>query len=86
MTKTENRAAARAFAAEKQRRFEDERDRAGRAADLEALRVIRHYLIFEAKTREGEARDRLLAAIDDYAGEITGDRTALHSKPASIGR
>jgi hypothetical protein len=36
MTKTENRAAARAYAAEKKRRFEEERDRAGRAADLEA--------------------------------------------------
>jgi hypothetical protein len=23
---------------------------------------------------------------DDYAEEITGDRTALHAKPASIGR
>jgi hypothetical protein len=86
MTKTENRAAARAYAAEKRRRFDEERDRAGRAADMEALRVIRHYLIFEAKTREGLGRDRLITAIDDYAGEITGDRTALHAKPASIGR
>ena len=85
MTKTENRAAARAYAAEKQRRFEEERDRAGRAADLEALRVIRDYLIFKANTR-GDACERLRAAIDDYAGEITGDRTALHAKPASIGR
>jgi hypothetical protein len=85
MTKTENRAAARAYAAEKQRRFEEERERAGRAADLEALRVIRHYLLFEAKTR-GFAHERLKGAIDDYAEEITGDRTALHAKPASIGR
>jgi hypothetical protein len=86
MTKTENRAAARAYAAEKERRFQEERDRAGREADMEALRVIRHYLIFEAKTREGDARNRLISAIDDYAGEITGDHTALHAKPASIGR
>jgi hypothetical protein len=85
MTKTENRAAARAYAAEKKLRFEEEREQAGRAADLEALRVIRHYLIFEAKTR-GYAYDRLKGAIDDYAGEITGDRTTLHAKPASIGR
>jgi hypothetical protein len=44
MTKTENRVAARAYAAEKKRRFEEEREQAGRAADLEALRVIRRYL------------------------------------------
>jgi hypothetical protein len=42
------------------------------------------YLIFKAKTR-GFAHERLRIAIDDYAGEITGDRTALHAKPASIG-
>jgi hypothetical protein len=85
MTKAENRAAARAYAAEKRRQFEEERDRVGRAADLEALRVIRHYLIFEAKSR-GFAHERLKIAIDDYAQELTGDRTALHAKPASIGR
>ena len=85
MTKAENRAAARTYAAEKQRRYQEERERAERAADLEALRVIRHYLIFKATTR-GDAYDRLKVAIDDYAGELTGDRTALHSKPASIGR
>jgi hypothetical protein len=85
MTKAENRAAGRAWAAEKKRRFEEGRDAAGRAADLEALRVMRDYLIFRAKTR-GFAYDRLKAAIDDYAEEITGDRTALHAKPASIGR
>jgi hypothetical protein len=85
MTKTENRAAARAYAAEKKRRFEEEQDRAGRTTDLEALRMIRDYLIFKAKTR-GFAHERLRIAIDDYAEEITGDRTALHAKPASIGR
>jgi hypothetical protein len=57
---------------------------AGRAADLEALRVIRHYLIFEARNR-GLAHERLRIAIDDYAEELTGDRTALHAKSASIG-
>jgi hypothetical protein len=85
MTKAENRAAGRAWAAEKKRRFEEERDRAGREADLEAIRVLRDYLIFKAKTR-GDAHERLGIAIDDYAEEITGDRTALHAKPASIGR
>jgi hypothetical protein len=85
MTKAENRAAARAYAAEKRRRFEEEQEQAGRAADLEALGIIRDYLIFKAKNR-GYAYDRLKVVIDDYAEEITGDRTALHAKPASIGR
>jgi hypothetical protein len=49
------------------------------------LRIIRDYLIFKAKNR-GDAYDRLKIAIDDYAGELTGDRTALHAKSASIGR
>jgi hypothetical protein len=81
----ENRAAARAYAAEKAQRFREEQEQAERAADLEAARVFRDYLIFKAKTRGG-AWDRLITAIDDYAGEITGDRTALHSKTASIGK
>jgi hypothetical protein len=85
MTKTENRAAARAYAAEKERRYQEEQERAGRAADLEALRVFRDYLVLKAKTR-GEAHERLRIAVDDYAEEITGNRTALHAKPASIGR
>jgi hypothetical protein len=85
MTKTENRAAARAYAAEKERRFQEERDGAERAADLEALRLFRDYLVLKAKKR-GEAHERLRIAVDDYAGEITGDRTALHAKAASIGR
>ena len=84
MTKAENRAAARAYRAEKERRFREDRDRAEREADLEAARAIQHYLIFKARTR-GAAHERLMAAIDDYAGEITGDRTALHSKTMSMG-
>jgi hypothetical protein len=84
MTKTVNRAAARAYAAEKERRYRQEQERAGRAADLEALRVFRDYLVLKAKTR-GEAHERLRIAVDDYAEEITGNRTALHAKPASIG-
>jgi hypothetical protein len=32
------------------------------------------------------AYDRLKLAIDHYAEELTGDRTALHAKSASIGR
>jgi len=32
----------------------------------------------------GEPARILIAAIDDYAGHLTGDRAALHSKPHSI--
>jgi hypothetical protein len=60
----------------KERRFQEEQERAARAADLEALRVFRDYLIFKAET-QGDAHERLRIAIDDYAGEITGDRKAL---------
>jgi hypothetical protein len=66
VTKTENRAAGRAWAAEKERRFREEQERAARAADLEALRVFRDYLIFKAKTR-GDAYERLKIAVDEYA-------------------
>jgi hypothetical protein len=48
------------------------------AEDLEALRVLRHYLVFKVKVRI--PRDALMDAIDDYAGELTGDRTALHER------
>ena len=51
-----------------ERRFREDRERALRAADLEALRVLRDYLIFKANTR-GDAWERLRGAIDDYAGE-----------------
>ena len=32
----------------------------------------------------GEPARILIAAIDDYAEHLTGDRAALHSKPHSI--
>jgi hypothetical protein len=51
---------------------------------LEALRIIRTYLISKATTY-GPTRDKLIEAIDDYAGAITGDRTALHSKTTNMG-
>jgi hypothetical protein len=63
MTKTENRAAARAYAAEKQRLFQEEQEQAERASDLEAARVIRHYLIYKAKTRGG-------GRLDTWAGWV----------------
>jgi hypothetical protein len=59
----------------------------GRAIPLRGLRyisspllVIRHYLIFVAKTR-GFAHERLKGAIDDYAEEITGDAPRFMPSP-----
>ena len=83
MTKAENRAAARAYQAEKRQRWIEEARQEQRAADLEALRVLRDYLIFKARTGSPAVRDRLITAIDDYAGEITGNRSALHSKTSA---
>jgi hypothetical protein len=65
--------------------FNRSRNAPAARADLEALRVFRDYLIFKAKNR-GLAYDRLKLAIDHYAEELTGDRTALHASPASTGR
>jgi hypothetical protein len=44
MTKTENRAAAKAFRQEKERKWREEEHAQAVAADLEELRRIRHYL------------------------------------------
>jgi 3',5'-cyclic AMP phosphodiesterase CpdA len=38
------------------------------------------------KRRFEDAQERLRITVGGYAEEITGDRTALHAKPASIGR
>jgi hypothetical protein len=83
--RAENRAAARAYAAEKALRFREEQERAERAADLEAAWVIRYYLIFSAKTR-GDTYERLISAIDDYAGELATARrfTARRQALASL--
>jgi hypothetical protein len=50
MTKTANRAAAKAYQQETERRWREEVQAAAIAADLEDLRKLRHYLIFNAKT------------------------------------
>jgi hypothetical protein len=79
--RAENRAAARAYAAEKALRFREEQERAERAADLEAAWVIRYYLIFSAKTR-GDTYERLISAIDDYAGELATARRFTATRQA----
>jgi hypothetical protein len=83
MTKTENRAAARAYQQEKERRWREEARAAAIAADLEELRKLRHYLIFNAKAHI-PTRD-LINAIDDHAEKLTGDRRILHAPHHSIG-
>jgi hypothetical protein len=51
MTKTENRAAAKAYQKEKERRWREEAHAQAVAADLEQLRILRDYLIFKRKVR-----------------------------------
>lgn len=82
MTKAENRAAAKAWHEERMR----QRAAGARAeavkAELVELDRLRCYLIRERTL--GHTRP-LIDAIDDYAEQITGDRTALHAKPSGIG-
>jgi hypothetical protein len=83
MTKVENRAAAKAYHQEKERRWREEARAAAVAADLEELGKLRHYLIFRAKAHV-PTRD-LIDAIDDYVEKLTGDRRTLHAPHHSIG-
>ena len=78
MTKAENRAAAKAYQEEKQRRWREEADAAAVAADLEQLAALRKYLIFDRKA--DISADSLIKAIDDYAADR---RSARAARPAS---
>jgi hypothetical protein len=81
MTKAENRAAARAYHQERMRKRDE-----GRAPQTSPSSAgSAHYLIFGRKDHRAD-REKLMQAIDDYVEEMTGDRTALHAKPSSIGR
>jgi hypothetical protein len=83
MTKAENRAAAKAYQRDKERRWREEAHAAAVAADLEHLAAFRKYLIFDRKA--GVSADSLIKAIDDYVENLTGDRRALHAQHHSIG-
>jgi hypothetical protein len=83
MTKTENRAAAKAFHHERERQRREEWRAQAVAADLEELRRIRHYLIFNKKA--GVPHHDFTRAIDDYVEKLTGDRRTLHGQNHSIG-
>jgi hypothetical protein len=83
MTKAENRAAAKAYHQEREQKRREEWHTQAVAADLEELRRLRHYLIFNKKA--GVPHHDLTKAIDDYVEKLTGDRTALHAPRHSIG-
>lgn len=77
-----SKADAKAYAKyiEEQRRYEATRlEQRRHLAELEKLR---RYLIYTPINRVSS--EKLIAAIDDFAGELTGDRTALHDKGHSI--
>ena len=83
MTQAENRAAAKAYQEEKQRKWREEAHAAAVAADLEQLAALRKYLLFNRKA--GISAESLIEAIDDYVENLTGDRRALHAQHQSIG-
>jgi hypothetical protein len=85
MTKAENRAAAKAFHKERMRKLEEEAEAQRLKADLAELDRLRRYLIFGIRGRRSGNRQKLMDAIDDYVGEMTGDRTALHAKNHKCG-
>lgn len=77
MTKAENRAAAKAWHAERMQRLAEQIHADAVKAELPELARLRDFLI--KGKRPGDAR-RLIEAIDDYVEQITGDRTTLHAK------
>jgi hypothetical protein len=83
MTKTENRAAAKAYQQEKLRKIREDIYAGYVAADLDELGRLRRYLIFDSRTRM--PREALMSAIDDYVELLTGDRAKLHAPHHSIG-
>ena len=83
MTKTENRAAAKAYHQEREQRRREQAHAIAVAADLDQLRLLRDYLIFHTQAHV-PAHD-LITAIDDYVEKLTGDRTMLHAPHHSIG-
>ncbi|KGT72944.1 hypothetical protein MA20_47320 [Bradyrhizobium japonicum] len=84
MTKAENGAATRAYHQERMRQRDEEACAWDIAADLTELGRLRHYLISGRKDH-GADREKLMSAIDDYVGEMTGDRTALHAQNHKCG-
>src|ERR1700761_7346668 len=83
MTKAENRAAAKAWHAQREAERWAIADAEAIEADLAELDRLRRYQIFSMKsTLNGRP---VIDAVDDLAEKLTGDRTALHAKKHSIG-
>lgn len=82
MTKTENRAAAKAWHEERMRQRAAEARAEAVKEELIELERLRSYLIKNGTL--GHARP-LIDAIDDYVEQITGNRTALHLKNHKCG-
>ncbi|WP_426615241.1 hypothetical protein [Bradyrhizobium sp. McL0616] len=82
MTKAENRAAAKAYHQERMHWRAEEVRAAAVKAELVELDRLRSYLI---KNMTLGFREPLINAIDDYVEQITGDRTALHTKNHKCG-
>jgi hypothetical protein len=82
MTKTENRAAAKAYRQEVDRERAVEWHALRVAKDLEQLRILRDHLIFKRKVHI--PRDALTRAIDDYVEKLAGNCTKLPAQPHSL--
>lgn len=81
MTKRENRAAAKVWHEERERQRHELAQAEAVKAELAELDRFRRYLM---QNRLGHTWP-LIEAIDDYAEQITGDRTSLHAHNHSIG-
>lgn len=79
MTKKMNRIATKQWADYRREQEQKEADAKRLETDLEALRTLRHYLIWNGR---GEPAEALITAIDDYAGHLTGKRQVLWSSDA----
>ena len=77
MTKKMNRIAAQGWSNLKRETEQKEAAAKQLAEGMETLRKFRDYLL---NNNRGEATLALRSAVDDYAGFLTGDRTALHMK------
>jgi hypothetical protein len=84
MTKAENRAAAKAWREYREQQRRDAERAADIAADLAELDRLRCYLI-RGRRAHGADEEKLRSAIDDYVEQLTGDRTALHTKNHKCG-
>jgi hypothetical protein len=83
MTKAENRAAGKAWHEERQRRAREDQHRANVALDIEKLTEFRWYIKLHRKVREVDA-DPLIAAIEEHAERLTGEKRTLSLKAHSI--